>query len=130
MPDGRARINRRDVGERFRPLFVRQLADGSGISALDAFIDRLRGRFFRGRSERTDDSVDVPLKRFREWLVAQATGTRNWLLQQVQSTNGAAPATAKSEISAVAFGDPSGDISHVPADATLRLYRLQDHLDA
>jgi LysR family transcriptional regulator, glycine cleavage system transcriptional activator len=46
---------------------------------------------------RPDALLRPQVKRFREWLVAQATGTRDWLLQQVQSAKGAEPATAHSK---------------------------------
>jgi LysR family transcriptional regulator, glycine cleavage system transcriptional activator len=43
---------------------------------------------------RPDALLRPQVKRFREWLVAQATVTRDWLLLQGQSAKGAAPATA------------------------------------
>lgn len=38
---------------------------------------------------RPDALLRPQVKRFREWLVAQATGTRDWLLRQVQSREAA-----------------------------------------
>jgi len=54
---------------------------------------------------RADALLRPQVKRFREWLLIEASGTRGWLLQQVQSTpSGTPPATAASK----AGGTPGG----------------------
>jgi LysR family transcriptional regulator, glycine cleavage system transcriptional activator len=45
---------------------------------------------------RPDAMLRPQVKRFRDWLLAQATGTRDWLLQHVQSAEKASPPTANS----------------------------------
>jgi LysR family transcriptional regulator, glycine cleavage system transcriptional activator len=46
---------------------------------------------------RPDSLLRPQVTRFREWLVAQASATRDWLSQRVQSANGTASATANSK---------------------------------
>ncbi len=46
---------------------------------------------------RADSLLRPQVKRFREWLVAEAAGTRDWLLQQVKCAEEPAAATANSK---------------------------------